>query len=193
MANQVLLQETLIPLLGEYGMAAVPVGKLASHCDFLRVLYHHIHYKSIGFQGIRSIVCRIDSNKKARCGESKEGTEAWCDVRAGCLQLGSPCLLAKIKKNWNDAHLPLKDNDEHLLRALEKIKKGVDKKKRHGLSREDTEALKRSTVNLAPEDWEQKILADRFLSAPQRRAKISLMRDYLCPDGSRYGLLLCMM
>ena len=114
-------------------------------------------------------------------------------MRAGCLQLGSPCLLAKIKKNWNDAHLPLKDNDEHLLRALEKIKKGVDKKKRHGLSREDMEALKGSTVNLAPEDWEQKILADRFVFAAQHRAKISLMRDYLCPDGSRYGQLLCMM
>ena len=100
---------------------------------------------------------------------------------------------AKIKKNWNDDHLPLKDNDEHLLRTLENIKKGANKKKRHGLSREDIEALNRFTVNLAPEDWEQKILADRFLSAPQCRAKISLMRDYLCPNSSRYGQLLCMM
>ena len=65
MANRVLAEE-LIPLLGEYGLAAVQDGTLASHFDFLRLLHHHIHYRSNGFQGVRSIVCKIDRNKKAR-------------------------------------------------------------------------------------------------------------------------------
>ena len=101
-------------------------GKLAFHHNFIRLLFHHQHYHFIGFNCIRSISCKLDSKtKKARCHEEGNPTSLWCDTRASCLQLGSPCLLAKVKANWEPARLPLKDQDDHLLRILEKVKSQV--------------------------------------------------------------------
>ena len=141
----------------------------------------------IGFKGIRSVSCKLDSKtKKARCHEEGDPTSLWCDTRASCLQLGSPCLLAKVKENWETARLPLKDNDDHLLRVLEKVKSGYDKVgRRRGLTEADIEVLKQTTVNLAPQDWEKRILNDSLTSAVQHRMKIAVMRDYLCPEGAR--------
>ena len=122
MASQ-LLAAQIIPSLGITGLAAIPAGKLAFHHDFIRLLFHHQHYNLIGFNGIRSISCKLDSKtKKARCHEEGDPTSLWCDTRASFLQLGSPCLLAKVKANWETARLPLKDQDDHLLRILEKVK-----------------------------------------------------------------------
>ena len=132
----------------------------------------------------------IDSEtKKGRCQEEGDPTSLWCDTRMSCLQLGSPCLLAKVKKNWEDARLPLKDQDNHILRVLEKVKSAHDKKKKNGLTEADIVQLKKTTVNLAPQDWERQILADNVTSAVQHKAKIAVMRDYLCPEGTRYDEL----
>ena len=99
MASQ-LLAAQLIPSLGITVLAAIPPGKLASHHDFIRLLFHHQHYNLLGFNGIRSISCKLNSKtKKARCHEEGDPTALLCDTRASCLQLGSPCLLAKVKKN----------------------------------------------------------------------------------------------
>ena len=118
-------------------------------------------YNLIGFKGIRSVSCKLDSKtKKARCHEEGDPTSLWCDTRASCLQLGSPCLLAKVKENWETARPTLKDNDDHLLRVLEKVKSGYDKVgRRRGLTEADIEVLKKTTVNLAPQDWEKRIPA----------------------------------
>ena len=129
----------------------------------------------------------IDSKtKKGRCHEEGDPTSLWCDTRTSCLQLGSPCILAKVKKNWEDAKLPLKDQDDHILRVLEKVKSAHDKKKKNGLTEADIAMLKKTTVNLAPQDWESRILADELTSAAQHQEKIAVMRDYLCPEGTRY-------
>ena len=97
-----------------------------SYPPFIRLLFHHQHYNLIGFKGMRSVSCKLDSKtKKARCHEEGDPTSLWCDTRASCLQLGSPCLLAKVKENWETARLPLKDNEDHLLRVLEKVRGGV--------------------------------------------------------------------
>ena len=186
MANQ-LLAANLIPSLGVSGLAAIPAGKLPSHHDFIRLLFHHQHYNFQGFSGIRSISCTVDNKtKKARCHVEGDPTSLWCDTRASCFQLGCPCLLAKIKKNWEDAELPLKDQDDNILRGLEKVKSAFDKKKKNGLSQADIAEMKKTTVNLAPQDWERRILADQLTSAAQHQEKIALMRDYLSPEGTRY-------
>ena len=169
MAGQ-LLAAQLIPSLGITGLAAIPPGKLASHHDFIRLLFHHQHYNFQGFQGLRSVCCMIDSNtKKGRCHETGDPTSLWCDTRTSCLLLGSPCLLAKVKKNWEDAR-----QDDHILRVLEKVKSAHDKKKRHGLTEADITKLKKTTVNLAPQDWERKILADKLTSGVQHQAKLAV-------------------
>ena len=63
----------MIPLLGVSGLAVVPPGKLASHHDFLRLLFHHLHYNLTGFQGVPSICCKGDSKtKRTRCKEVSE-------------------------------------------------------------------------------------------------------------------------
>ena len=74
------------------------------------------------------------------------------------------------------------------LRTLVKIKSNFDKKKRHGFSEGEVEALKTNTLNLAPSDWESRILADRLTSAAQHHVKINIMKDYLSADGTRFGL-----
>ena len=176
----------MIPLLGVSGLAVVPPGKLASHHDFLRLLFHHLHYNLTGFQGVPSICCKVDSKtKRTRCKEVSELTTPWSETRAGCIQSGSPCLMAKIKKNWEEAHLPIKDLDSNILRSLVKIKSDFDKKKRHGFSEGEVEALKKTTVDLAPSDWESRILADRLTSAAQHIVKINILKDYLSADGTR--------
>ena len=91
-----------------------------------------------------------------------------------------------MKENWETARLPLKDNDDHLLRVLEKVKSGYDKVGgRRGLTEADIEVLKKTSVNLAPRDWERGILNDSLTSVVQYRIKIAVMRDYLCPEGAR--------
>ena len=134
MAGQQLVAQ-MIPQLGVTGLAAVPQGKLASQHDFLRLLFHHQHYNMLGFQGIQSICCKVDSrSKKARCKEACDMVEPWSESRAGCVESGSPCLLAKLKKNWDGANFPVKDCDSSILRVLAKIKGDLDKKKNRALS-----------------------------------------------------------
>ena len=142
MASQ-LLAAQIIPSLGITELSAIPPGKLDSHHDFIRLLFYHQHYNLIGINGIRSISCKLDSKtKKARCHEEGNPTSLWCDTRANCLQLGSPWLLAKVKENWETANLPLKDQDDHLLGVLEKVKSGYDKVGgRRGLTEADIEVL----------------------------------------------------
>ena len=181
------LNPQMIPHLGVSGLPAVPPGKLASEHDFLRLLFHQQHYNLMGFQGVPSVCCKVDSKtKRTRCKEVSDPTTPWSETRAGCIQSGNPCLIAKIKKNWEEAHLPIKDCDSHIIRSLVKIKSNFDKKKGRGFSEGEVESLKATTVNLAPSDWESRILADRLTSAAQHIVKINIMRDYLSADGTRF-------
>ena len=181
------LNPQMIPHLGVSGLAAVPPRKLASEHDVLRLLFHQQHYNLTGFQGVPSICCKVDSKtKRTRCKEVSDPTIPWCETRAGCIQSGNPCLIAKVKKSWEEAHLPIKDCDSQIIRSLVRIKSNFDKKKRHGFSEGELESLKATTVNLAPSDWESRILADRLTSAAQHIVKINIMRDYLSADGTRF-------
>ena len=56
---------------------------------------------------------------------------------------------------------------------MEKVKSGYDKVgRRRGLTEADIEVLKKTTANLAPQDWEKRILNDSLTSAVQHRMKI---------------------
>ena len=76
-----------------------------------------------------------------------------------------------MKENWETANLPLKDQDDHLFRVLKKVKSGYDKvgRRRGGLTEADIEVLKKTSVNLAPQDWEKRILNDSLTSAAASR------------------------
>ena len=122
MANQVLAAQ-MIPRLGVTGLASPPLGRLPSHLDLLRLLHHHQHYNLVGFQGMGKICCKIDGKThKARCQEGNDLMAPWDECRTGCIEAKNPCLLAQIKYNWEIAHLPIKDRDEHILRAMGKVK-----------------------------------------------------------------------
>ena len=57
------------------------------------------------------------------------------------------------------------------------MKSDFDKRKKHGLSEANINAMKESTLNLAPQDWERVILSDQLTSADQQ---IGIMRrDYI--------------
>ena len=121
----------------------------------------------------------------------RKETQLHFDVTPGqvACNLAPPCLMAKVKKNWEAARLPLKGQDDHIIRVLEKVKSDHDKKKKNGLTEADIVKLKKTTVNLAPQDCEKRILADNLTSAVQHKAKIAVMRDYLCHEGTRYDEL----
>ena len=190
MANQILASQ-MIPLLGVAGLASPPVGRLPSHLDLLRLLLHHQHYNLLGFQGMGSICCKVNSKThKARCKDSNDLMVPWSECRIGCIEARNPCLLAKMKQNWEMAHLPIKDRDEHILRAMGKVKEEYDKMSKNipegTLPDANLQSLKRQTVNLAPLDWEARIKADRLISASQHNAKIDLMNDYFSDEGTRF-------
>ena len=190
MANQILAAQ-MIPRLGVTGLASPPPGRLPSHLDLLRLLLHQQHYNLRGFQGMGRSCCKVDGKThKARCTESNDLMVPWDECRTGCIEARNPCLLAKIKQNWEIAHLPIKDRDEHILRAMGKVKEEYDKMSKHlsegTLTAENTQSLKRQTVNLAPMDWESRIKADRLTSASQHTAKIDLMNDYFSEEGTRF-------
>ena len=190
MASQ-LLAVQMIPRLGVPGLAAVPRDKLASHHDLLRLLFHHQHYNMQGFQGTASVSCRIDSKtKRAKCRDDTDLMVPWSESRAGCIEARNPCLLAKVKHNWEEAHLPIKDRDNDILRVLSKIKDDFDRKSKNGVPEAYLECLKKQTVNLAPADWERRIRGDNLTSAAQHLAKINLMKDYFSSEGTRFVLLL---
>ena len=150
----------MIPLLGVSGLAVVPPGKLASHHDFLRLFFHHLHYNLTGFQGVPSICCKVDSKtKRTRCKEVSELTTPWSETRAGCIQSGSPCLMAKIKKNWEEAHLPIKDLDSNI------------------------QFCQTLSVNADPLDlFDQSLLLDMiFLGTPQLRGGVNIFFFTKCP------------
>ena len=81
----------------------------------------------------------------------------------------------------------MKDCDCRFIRSTFKIKSDFDKKLRHGVSQGVISTLTTQTVNLAPSDWQKRILADNLTSAAQHRAKIDIMIDYLSPEGTRYS------
>ena len=112
----------------------------------------------------------------------------WSESRRSCIEAGSPCLLAKVKNNWEEACLPLKDCDSSILRTLVKIKSDFDKKVKNGVNQAVISSLSTQTINLAPSDWERRILADNLTSASQHRAKINIMTDYLSPEGTRFSI-----
>ena len=127
MANQVLAAQ-MIPRLGVTGLASPPPGRLPSHLDLLRLLYHQQHYNLVGFQGMGKICCKIDGKShKARCLEGNDLMVPWDECRTGCIAAKNPCLLAQMKHNWEIAHLPIKDRDEHILRAMGKVKEQYEK------------------------------------------------------------------
>ena len=120
MANQVLAAQ-MIPRLGVTGLASPPPGRLPSHLDLLRLLHHQQHYNLVGFQGMGKICCKIEGKThKARCQEGNDLMVPWDECRTGCIAAKNPCLLAQMKHNWEIAHLPNKNRDKHLLRAMGK-------------------------------------------------------------------------
>ena len=64
----------------------------------------------------------------------------------------------RIKKAWKEASLPLK-SDKDIIDLLAKLKKTFDYKKKAGLANIEDYVIKikKTTLNLAPADWEKRI------------------------------------
>ena len=98
--------------------------------------------------------------------------------------------MAKLKKPWKEAKLPLKAKDHHILEILKKI---IDKfnnnKKAHQKAKHSNMAEKyyTTTVNLAPSTWEEEIRHDPVLTATRRNEKITLLADYIGKHSTRSG------
>ena len=106
----------------------------------------------------------------------------WSESRKGCREAGSPCLLAKVKHNWEVACLPLKDCDSSspaFSELLSNSRQILTKKIKNSVNQAVISSLTTQSVNLAPSDWQKRILADNLTSAAQHSAKIAIMTDYL--------------
>ena len=48
-----------------------------------------------------------------------------------CKARGEPCLMAKMKKGWQEAALPVKSSDFNIMEQFKKIKQNFDKSKKN--------------------------------------------------------------
>ena len=86
----------------------------------------------------------------------------------------------------------MKQRDDHLVRVLDKInKKHAAKRKLFSSSRlkeedrvEFVKSLQNTTINLAPNDFQSKIMT-MALPNQMKRNMIAVMNDYLSKEGSR--------
>ena len=171
-----------VPFLGVEPLDRAPVGSLPSQYDLVCMMWGHVtDFK--GFQGFRNhkiegeLVC---------CSISRETERGRCGEEGGCLGRGLPCLLAKLKERWEEAGLPIKDRDHHIIEILTKLKADFDKLKRKKFNNEESKQeainkLKMKTVNLAPIDWKTRIMSDRILWAQAKADKVELLDDYIGP------------
>ena len=165
-----------VPLLMKPSITNAPAKKLPSEEDFLLMLYNESSMGR-GFRGVESVCCKLVQ------------LDASCEMEGGCVEGGVPCLLSKMKITWNVAAIPLK-SDFNILRILKRIKEKFDKKKiNKRLSENNRQAfidgLRRTTVNLAKEDYEKLINADTLISQTMHAAKIALVKDYIGPIATR--------
>ena len=98
--------------------------------------------------------------------------------------------MAIMKEHWEKSKLPLKDDDKDILRYMEKVKNMFDKKKRNKRLKEEDKAeylasLNSTTLNMAPLDWEKRILGDNVLPRDWKKEKIALLADYIGPQATR--------
>ena len=142
---------------------------------------------------MKDLCCKIKDDKcQCEGGEETEGGSGDAPRLDGvhCLARGQPCLMAKLKKPWKEAKLPLKAKDHHILEILKKI---IDKfnnnKKAHQKAKHSNMAEKyyTTTVNLAPSTWEEEIRHDPVLTATRRNEKITLLADYIGKHSTRSG------
>ena len=154
-------------------ISSLPPRSLPSDADFLCLL-----------QGGTPVPCKLRGSRDKR--------KAICSEEGGCQSKNKPCVLFKFKESWSVAGFPMKQRDEHIFRVFDKIKKTfAAKKKAHSSSRlqeEDRAAyvksLQNTTVNLAPEDFQSKIL-EMPLPNHMKKNMIAVMEDYLNKGGSR--------
>ena len=154
-------------------ISSLPPKTLPSHADYLCLL-----------NGDTPAPCKLRGSRDKR--------RAICTDEEGCHAKNKPCVLFKLKERWAVAGFPMKQRDEHILRVFDKIKKTfAAKKKAHSsgrLQEEDRAAyvklLQETTVNLAPEDFQSKVM-EMPLPNHMRRNMIAVMEDYLNKGGSR--------
>ena len=89
--------------------------------------------------------------------------------------------------------MPIKDDDRGIVAIIVKIKKKFDAKKNYekrGKLKEEAKEkfkteLENSTVNLAPNNWRERILKDRSVRAEARHRKVSVLEDYIGYNSTR--------
>ena len=165
----------LVPIFESPSIAWAPEEKLPSEADLVLMIYNY--NERLGKVGLNSMCCAIKQK------------ECICYSEEGCLISGVPCLMRRVKERWIEARMPLQKDDFNILRIMKKVKAKFDSKNKNRLSevtrRSFVESLRKTTMNLAPRDWEVEIKADRVLSREQHESKIAILRDYISPGASR--------
>ena len=191
----------LVPLPGKPATRDIPGGKLPSEGDFLQLLHGEVEDRGgfRGFRGIGDLCCTI---RKDRCqcdggedvgleagGEGVEGGSGGAQERKmHCKARGEPCLMAKMKKGWQEAALPVKSSDFNIMEQFNKFKQNFDKSKKPQQRAKHSKMANKyykTTVNMAPNTWEEDIRTDSVLTAARRDEKIRLLADYIGPNSTR--------
>ena len=183
----------LVPLLGKPGTREIPVGKLPSEGDFLQLLHGEIEARggTVSSREVKDLCCRI---KEEKCqNKGGEGTEVESGEALGmdevhCLARGQPCLMGKMKKGWREAALPMKSDDYNILEQFKKLKQNFDKNKKpqqRAKHSQMADKYNKTTVNMAPSNWEEQIRHDTALTSARREEKINLLADYIGKNSTR--------
>ena len=110
------------------------------------------------------------------------------------MEQGQPCLMRKVKERWSEAGMPIRDEDRDIINVIVKLKKRFDAKKNYakkGKLKEEAKKkfksdLETTTLNLAPRNWRERILAEKVMKMAARQKKAAVLEDYVGIDCTRW-------
>lgn len=110
----------------------------------------------------------------------------------GCVEKGQPCPIFLTKLRWVEAGFPI-SNDKVVKEKLERLLVGY-KKEMKSIKMYTTKPEKKialvakwaaETINIAKEDWQKIVNADRLISRSKHKEKIAVLSDYIVSPASR--------
>ena len=167
----------MIPFLNLEPILQAPAGHPVTEAEAIQLIWGAVNSNFRGFRGIPALCCQV------------VGRKGICLEQGGC-QRGAPCLLLKVKMCWGNAGFPYFSRDSQIIDKLANLKQTFDKKRRNTKLKEDQkqqyrEKLKNTTFNIAPMDWETRILQETFLSGATNRERIRVLKDYIGEEATR--------
>ena len=165
----------LRPLIGS-SLEDVPVAKLPSQKDVLRVIAHYRQQIGCQKKPVSTFTCDVKRDKTASCN----------DADGGCVARGERCLLYKVKKIWIQAGLYTVTDSriiEKLIKIQEKYNEIIRHLKRKTKKEEDNRneflEIIEKTFDISDPNCRLAIVNDKNRSEQAKEDDLKFFDDYI--------------